>query len=145
MCDRYYVDMKNLQFNSLVWGLLMFTLIMTEIMFNIHGGEHAFCCTTSVSPKVSVERMKSGSYISLYFNSTFNNIRLYCQITPDGVVKIIFMEYLVLTQTTILQIVLQWSFGTRQSPMQFFHLMLVCWMILLSIQVVTTEVLGMWY
>ena len=51
-------------------------------------------------------------------------------------------EYLILTQTTISQIVPQWTFGTRQSPMQ---LMLVCWMMLLSIQVVTTEVLGVLY
>ena len=54
-------------------------------------------------------------------------------------------EYLVLTQTTISQIVPQWTFGTRQSPMQLFHLMLVCWMMLLSIQIVITEVLGVLY
>ena len=54
-------------------------------------------------------------------------------------------EYLVLTQTTISQIVPQRTFGTRQSPMQLFHLMLVCWMMLLSIQIVITEVLGVLY
>ena len=59
----------------------MLTPIMTDLIAIYIAGEHTFYCTTSV---VSIEHIKSGSYISLYISILHSVIYdFYCQNTQS--------------------------------------------------------------